>query len=586
MKSLQIAAIHHIPWLEDRHTLSDGRVCIRLTTAANEFDAVTLRHAFHYAEGEPFAHATDIPMERMWRDENREVWQVVFAPRDPRIVYAFILRAGDVTLLHDADGTRAVPENPAWVSGFHYAHAYPAKEKPQWARGCVGYQIFPDRFRRVDVPGEEAVEPWGSKRVANEYRFGGNLKGILEAVPYLAELGVGVVYMTPIFLSDTSHRYNTFDYYQIDPLLGSLEDLRNLADALHARNIRIVLDGVFNHCGLGFAPFRDAMEKGKASEYYDWFFFGAQYPCGYMTFGEKWAYMPKLNMQNEACAAYFLDVGRYWLREAHVDGWRLDVSPEVYPDFWRQFRRAVLQTKPDAIMIAECWHDSREWCTVGDMFDGTMHYVLSEAIWKFFAERRWSLAEFDAGVNRAMMLYPQEVQNSMWNFLSSHDTARMLTRCGGRVKAMRAAVFFQMTHPGVPVIYYGDELAMRGGPDPDCRRSMTWDKVDGNAMLAYYKRLTHMRGESEVLREGTLRTWEVGEDGLYAYLRQTERETVLCALNTSERAIRRMIRLPEALAGCKDVRDLMTGKTHNVQGGYVTLALGACEGAVLGRAEA
>ena len=441
MKSLQIAAIHHIPWLEDRHTLSDGRVCIRLTTAVNEFDAVTLRHAFHYAEGEPFAHATDIPMERMWRDENREVWQAVFAPRDPRIVYAFILRAGDVTLLHDADGTRAVPENPAWVSGFHYAHAYPAKEKPQWARGCVGYQIFPDRFRRVDVPGEEAVEPWGSKRVANEYRFGGNLKGILEAVPYLAELGVGVVYMTPIFLSDTSHRYNTFDYYQIDPLLGSLEDLRNLADALHARNIRIVLDGVFNHCGLGFAPFRDAMEKGKASEYYDWFFFGAQYPCGYMTFGEKWAYMPKLNMQNEACAAYFLDVGRYWLREAHVDGWRLDVSPEVYPDFWRQFRRAVLQTKPDAIMIAECWHDSREWCTVGDMFDGTMHYVLSEAIWKFFAERRWSLAEFDAGVNRAMMLYPQEVQNSMWNFLSSHDTARMLTRCGGRVKAMRGGVF-------------------------------------------------------------------------------------------------------------------------------------------------
>ena len=115
---------------------------------------------------------------------------------------------------------------------------------------------------------------------------------------------------------------------------------------------------------------------------------------------------------------------------------------------------------------------------------------------------------------------------------------------------------------------------------------MTWDKVDGNAMLAYYKRLTHMRGESEVLREGTLRTWEVGEDGLYAYLRQTERETVLCALNTSERAIRRMIRLPEALAGCKAVRDLMTGKTHNVQGGYVTLALGACEGAVLGSAEA
>ena len=359
-----------------------------------------------------------------------------------------------------------------------------------------------------------------------------------------------------------------------------------MADALHEKGIRIVLDGVFNHCGLGFAPFKDAMEKGKGSEYYDWFFFGEQYPCGYMTFGEKWAYMPKLNMQNEACAAYFLDVGRYWLREAHVDGWRLDVSPEVYPDFWRQFRRAVMAANPNAIMIAECWHDSREWCTVGDMFDGTMHYVLSEAIWKFFADRRWSLAQFDAGINRAMMLYPQEVQNSMWNFLSSHDTARMLTRCGGRVKSMRAAAFFQMTHPGVPVIYYGDELGMRGGPDPDCRRSMTWDKVNGNAMLAYYKRLTHMRNASEVLREGTLKTWEVGEDGLYAYLRQTEKETVLCALNTTDQAIRRMVRVPEELAACKTVCDLLSGKTHKVQGGYVTLTLGACEGVALGRAEA
>ena len=512
----------------------------------------------------------------------------------------------------------------------------PGFSTPDWAKGAVMYQIFTDRFYNGDKSNDVETNEYYyigdySRRVTNWDKYpanmgvrefyGGDLQGVMDKLDYLQDLGVEVVYFNPLFVSPSNHKYDIQDYDYIDPHYGKIVDdggevlpngvtdnsqatkykkrttgFKNLeasnelfiklVEELHRRGMKVILDGVFNHCGLGFAPFRDAMEKGKASEYYDWFFFGEQYPCGYMTFGEKWAYMPKLNMQNEACAAYFLDVGRYWLREAHVDGWRLDVSPEVYPDFWRQFRRAVLQTKPDAIMIAECWHDSREWCTVGDMFDGTMHYVLSEAIWKFFAERRWSLAQFDAGVNRAMMLYPQEVQNSMWNFLSSHDTARMLTRCGGRVKAMRAAVFFQMTHPGVPVIYYGDELAMRGGPDPDCRRSMTWDKVDGNAMLAYYKRLTHMRGESEVLREGTLRTWEVGEDGLYAYLRQTERETVLCALNTSERAIRRMIRLPEALAGCKAVRDLMTGKTHNVQGGYVTLALGVCEGAVLGRAEA
>ena len=170
----------------------------------------------------------------------------------------------------------------------------------------------------------------------------------------------------------------------------------------------------------------------------------------------------------------------------------------------------------------------------------------------------------------------------MWNFLSSHDTARMLTRCGGRTKAMRAAAFFQMTHPGVPVIYYGDELGMRGGPDPDCRRSMTWDRVEGNGMLACYKKLTKMRNASKTLREGTFMTWEVGADGLYAYLRRTDEETLLCVLNTSEKRISRTMYLPETLAGQKTLCDRLTGKRFAVRGESIAVALGAGEGVVIG----
>lgn len=581
MKSIQIAAIHHRPALEDRHALSDGRVCIRLNTAAGEFDEVTLRAACNYGKGLPFERDREYPMERMWCDGVHDVWQAVFMPDDPRLVYCFALRAGDLRLLFDADGAHAMPRSARAVNGFHLAHAYPAREKPAWARGCVGYQIFPDRFRRVDIPGEEKVEPWSSRRVANEFRFGGNLRGALEAVPYLKELGVGVVYMTPLFLSDTSHRYNTFDYYKIDPLLGTLDDLRALADALHAAGMRIVLDGVFNHSGVGFKPFVDAKKKGKASKYYDWFFFGDEHPAGYMTFDVNLPYMPKLDLRNPACEKYFLDVGRYWLREANVDGWRLDVSPEVYPDFWRKFRNAILSENPDAIMIAECWDDARIWCNEGDMFDGNMHYFLSGALWGFFAEDALTLTEFDEKVNRAMALYPQEVQNSMWNFLSSHDTARMLTHSGGRVRRMRAAAFFQMTHPGVPVIYYGDELGMRGGPDPDCRRPMAWDRVAGNAMLAYYKRLTAMRNGSRALREGTFITQEVGDDGLYAYLRRTDEECVLCALNTSDQRIARPMRLPKAMREAATLVDLFTGRRYAVREGRVNLRLGAGEGCVL-----
>ena len=241
----------------------------------------------------------------------------------------------------------------------------------------------------------------------------------------------------------------------------------------------------------------------------------------------------------------------------------------------------VLEENPQAILIAECWDDSREWCTVGDMFDGTMHYVLSSAIWKFFAEERWSLAQFDAGINRAMMLYPQEVQNVMWSFLSSHDTERMLTRCGNRARSMRAAAFFQMTYPGVPVIYYGDELGMRGGPDPDCRRSMTWERVPTSGMLAYYKRLTHMRNSLPVLREGTWITHEVGRDGLYAYLRRTDDATALCVLNTSAVRIRRTLALPQTLAEAGALLDALSGKRLAVQSGAVMLSLAPGAGRVL-----
>ncbi len=580
---IQFAAITHIPWLEYRHTLSDGRVCIRIATASGDFDHVTLRVAHKYGPGPAFRRDTRYPMRRMWRDGVRDTWQAVFAPDDPRLFYCFELQSGAFSVLFDADGAHPIPGDPSQINGFPYSHAYPAQAKPAWARGCVGYQVFPDRFRRADNPAEpdEKVERWNSRHISNEHRFGGNLRGMLEAVPYLQSLGVGVLYMTPIFCSNTSHRYNTFDYERIDPLLGTAKDLRDLADALHAAGIRLVLDGVFNHCGEGFAPFVDAKNRGPDSPYYDWFYFDEKLPCGYFTFGDNLRYMPKLNLRNPDCAAYFLNIGRKWLREAHVDGWRLDVSPEVYPDFWRQFRKAVLDENPDAILIAECWEDAREWCTLGDMFDGTMHYVLSGAIWGFFAEGTLSLREFDARVNRAMALYPQEVQNCLWNFISSHDTPRMLTRAGGKMPRLRKAAFFQMTHPGVPVIYYGDELGMRGGPDPDCRRPMAWNRVEGNRTLAYYQKLTAVRNASRALREGTFITYEVGDDGLYAYLREIDAESVLCVLNTSDVQLRRPMKLPDAFASMKELRDLITDKRFAVKDGYVSLRLAAGEGCVL-----
>ena len=452
---------------------------------------------------------------------------------------------------------------------------------PGWFGEGVTYQIFPDRFRREEIPGvKEKVEPWTSDRVQNEYRFGGNLRGIIKAVPYLKELGVKLLYSTPMFVSDTSHRYNTFNYLKIDPLLGTEDDLRELCDTLHENGMHLIMDGVFNHCGLGFRPFKDAKKNGKASKYYDWFFFDETQPHGYHTFGD-WKYMPKLNLANEDCAQYFLKVGRYWMEKCHIDGWRLDVSPEVWPDFWRRYKNMMRSVNPESIMIAECWDDSREWLTQGDMFDSTMHYVLSRAMWNRFCHHSTTMKQFDGCINRAAMLYPQRTQEVLWTFLGSHDTQRMRTRAGGDVRMLYAASFFQFTYLGIPIIYYGDELGMEGGDDPFCRFPMQWHNIANNPVHEHFRKLAHIREAVPALRIGSFRTWLAEENGLYAYLRETPTQRILCAVNTSLKPIAMRISLPKGMAELKVLHDLYSGKTLPVEDGMIRVELAVGEGLIL-----
>lgn len=581
MKQLSLGSIYHMPWLEYRHTTPEGDVVLRLRTGRGEFEAAVARVANPYTFPNPFEGAQDYPMQVAYHDDLFDYYEVRFHWDDPRIKYLFLLFAdGGRTFTLDGAGLRAgCGCNDDISECFTFAYAYPSDPMPDWARGAVGYQIFPDRFRR-EGPQEEGLEPWNSGRVQSEFRFGGNLAGMRTAVPYLKDLGVKVVYTTPIFQSDSAHRYNTFDYFQIDPLLGTLEDLKALVDELHKNGMRLVLDGVFNHCGLQFAPFVDALEKGEASEYRDWFFFDDSESCGYRTFSHE-PYMPKLNLRNEACAEYFLGVGEYWLKECGIDGWRLDVSSEVWPDFWRKYHAMMKRVNPESLMIAECWDDSREWLTQGDMFDSTMHYVLSRAMWKRFCYHSTGLAEFDAAINGAAMLYPQRTQDVLWTFLGSHDTDRVLTRAGGDVRMLHGASFFQFTFMGVPIIYYGDELAMEGGADPDNRRAMRWDNVDGNTTRAHYQKLTSLRASHEALRIGEFRTWQVESNGLYAYERFTKDERLLCVLNTGTDPVTAQLPLPEALRGKAAVHDLYAENTLPVWSGLVAVKLEPGEGMIL-----
>ncbi len=580
MRQLSLPSIFHQPWLEYRHALPDGRVCLRLRVGKGDFSCVKVRVTSQYALPDPFGVAVNHPMERAFSDEWYDYFEAVFQPQDPRIRYLFLLTAENRVFKLDAGGLRFGADAFEDISeAFAFAYAYPPDPMPEWARGCAGYQIFPDRFRR-DGTAEPGLEPWTSDRVQSQYRFGGNLRGILAAVPYLKDLGVEMIYMTPIFLSDSAHRYNTFDYFQIDPLLGTEEDLKALCDELHQNGMRIVLDGVFNHSGVAFEPFLQAQNEGEASAYRDWFFFDPSIPCGYQTFGHE-PYMPKLNLAQEGCAEYFLEVGRYWLDKCGIDGWRLDVSPEVWPDFWRKFRRMMKQVNPDSLMVAECWDDSREWITQGDMFDSTMHYVLSRNLWNLFCRHGISAEAFDFAVNRAAMLYPHRNEETLWTFLGSHDTERFRTRAGGDERMLRAGSFFQFTYLGAPMIYYGDELGMEGGADPDCRKPMRWDAVENNQTRAHFQRLCRLRRESDALRHGAFRTHAVLPNGLYAYLRASPCQQLLCILNTSLEPRSAWIPLPENMAGMAVLHDLFLGGNLPVLDGGVQVSLGVGEGMIL-----
>ncbi len=368
---------------------------------------------------------------------------------------------------------------------------------PAWVRDAVFYQIFPDRFASsAAVPKPGNLEPWAAPPTTYGFK-GGDLLGVTEHLDYLVDLGITAIYFTPVFASTANHRYHTYDYMQVDPLLGGNPAFRTMLDACHARNIRVVLDGVFNHASRGFYQFNHTLENGPASPYVDWFHF-TQFPAnaydehrppGYQAW---WGLhgLPKFNIGNPAVREFLLGVGEYWVREG-IDGWRLDVPGEIADDsFWQEFRARVKGANPEAYIVGEIWGDARHWLQ-GDEFDAVMNYLFAERTIAFTVGSHLERAlvrnqgwdpthpldgsDFAASIEYLLHLYPREVTEVQLNLLDSHDTARFLTMARGDVTALKLATLFQMTYPGAPSIYYGDEIGLEGRRDPDSRRAFPWD---------------------------------------------------------------------------------------------------------------
>lgn len=410
-------------------------------------------------------------------------------------------------------------------------------KKIQWAQEGIIYQIFPDRFYNGDKNNDpDGVLPWGDF-VSSTSMFGGDLKGIIDKLPYLRDLGITILYITPIFESSSNHKYNTKDYYKIDPHFGDLKTAKDLVKDAHKFGIKVIFDAVFNHCGNDFFAFQDVLLKQEKSHYKDWFYI-ENFPVStdkinYTTFANKVYTMPKLNTSNPEVIEYLLDVSKYWIEHADIDGWRLDVCDEVDHSFWREFRKTVKKAKSNTFIVGEIQHESYSWLK-GDQLDSIMNYPFREVMVDFFAKRKINVEEFDNELSEARSLYMKDINMNLLNLLDSHDTPRFLTECDEQFSRMKLAIAFQYTYIGIPYIYYGDEIGMTGGKDPDNRKCMIWDKSKQNeAMLHFYKTLNNIRKENKVLIYGDYKT-VYKKKNVIGFMRVLGKNRIVVILNNND----------------------------------------------------
>ena len=457
---------------------------------------------------------------------------------------------------------------------------------PNWVQDAVFYQIFPDRFANGD-PGNDPVnvQPWGTKPTIWNFQ-GGDLRGVIERFDYLLDLGINAIYFNPIFHATSNHRYNISNYYQIDLKLGNKNDFKALLDVAHKKNVRVVIDGVFNHCGRGFFAFNDVLENHNHSPYMDWFHLNNVPPDAYSPgdaddFEAWWKLksLPKFNTDNPDVRNYIFDVARYWIRFG-VDGWRLDVPNEIDDEeFWAEFRQVVKEENPEAYLVGEIWDGDSRW--VGNKsFDGLMNYPIREAIIGLLMNTQ-STTKFSEMINHQLTRYDQENVFAMYNLLGSHDTVRIKDELSGHHNKLKLAYLLQMALPGAPALYYGDEIGMEGGKDPDCRRAFPWDEDKWDKDLQnFIRKSISLRRNRTSLRRGKYEEIQIDDMiGGFCFARVMDNENTLIIINASEN--KQNFNLPVEKLDWKDgriVRNLYTNQEFMVSGKGLNITIDAWSG--------
>lgn len=478
-----------------------------------------------------------------------------------------------------------------------------SRHTPDWVKNAIFYQIFPDRFAKsTSLEKPIHIEPWDSPLTRHGFK-GGDLLGVYEKLDYLQDLGINAIYFNPIFSSAANHRYHTFDYYHVDPILGGNEVFFKLLKEAHRRGIHVVLDGVFNHASRGFFQFHHILENGEKSPYLDWFTvygFPMNAYQGKPNYSCWWNLpaLPQFNTDHPQVRDFLFEVARHWIEQG-VDGWRLDVPFEINDEsFWRQFRTATKLPNNDAYLVGEIPSEAQDWLQ-GDMFDGVMNYQFTAACVGFFGVGSRDEAmisgmmglpevpELDAEgfaqrTKQLMEIYPRQNALAQLNLMDSHDMPRFLSMVSGNKAAFRLATLFQMTYPGAPCIYYGNEIGMMGGREPENRAPFIWDESRWDHDLRKaIKTYSHIRREQPVLRMGEY-VPVFTEGRRLAFVRHLDGKRILVAINAGDSTWDLNLDLGSEFSDGTLFEDLLSGEGAVMEEGHIRKrAVAPWTGAVL-----
>lgn len=444
-----------------------------------------------------------LEMERKYEDALFAWYEVTLVLSDVRLAYVFRIWEGERGFYFSEDGlTVQYDFSLAYFNFFQmpYINRADVHEEVPWMKDAVFYEIFVERFLRGKEKKEDSYInlPWGEKPSPKSFA-GGDIPGITKKLDYIKGLQADVLYLTPVFQSVSNHKYDISDYHVIDEQFGTNADFDRLVKEAHKRGMRIVLDAVFNHCSENLPQFQDVKKKGRRSPYFDWFMILGDAPCKEPLNYEVFAfcdYMPKFNTSNPQVQEFLINIAVSWIRKYDIDGWRLDVSDEVSHDFWRLFRKKVKEVKPDCVIIGENWHDANTFLQ-GDQYDGIMNYAFTKACLDYYALGNFGAKEFAWKLNALLMRNTGQVNRMMLNLLDSHDTDRFYTSVGKNKDKVLSALAVMCMFVGVPCIYYGTEILLEGGYDPDNRGCFDWNEEHWDRdFMNYVKELLGMRKES------------------------------------------------------------------------------------------